>query len=659
MQTNKQRPIDEEINSRLYTWFLEQEAHGQSVTDTLLLAKAVEICKSLGGTPEGTFTGSENWLQDFKKRYKINDIKDQVAPDLSVRIVPGMSTNAATRAIVPAKLAKINGILISVPRTPVVAATRAATSTNATMVLPTGANASPINANATQYLKLCINPPMLMNPQARIKTPIFVNPPRYVNMSTYTGSFTFTNPVAAGSNVELNAAVSSGAMNASVPKFVGAPAANATVNVLSCSQAKANAMLNVPSCSQTKANAVVTKPSRLQAKANAAVDATPVVAVPRELRNVATKSSRCSNEQLFLKDFARRLAEEKISSRNIYYLKDTVLAWKLIPEKLLEPGMKDRHIELKFEKERVTIGLCVSACGSHKLAPLFIYKRERPKALKHCKDRLPVVFATQPQAQMDHVVFMEWYNKHFKPTVKILQFPDKGGKVLLLLDYHQKHRLQLVKEQDNDNFEIVFLPECVASLMQSIEEKVVERVKKIYRLKMLRQMLNFPEGTRRFCHDFDLKDCIDLFSAAWTEITAANIQNAWSGILKKNRKSVLIKEESMGDPLELTLQDIVGLNPGEEQSEETINEFLLQCQETERRFVTDEMEEDGDEDVEEEDNSESESEGVILNEENIKWAFETLLEWSKHHPQYIQLQVEYLKNYYEKSILGKQMGTTS
>nr|XP_033321306.1 uncharacterized protein LOC117217646 [Megalopta genalis] len=688
MPTMIRGSINEEINSQLYTWFLEEKANDREVTDTQLLAKALEICQSLGEST--TFSGS--WLQDFKTRHDI-EMEDDEATDLS--------------------FTKISGILISMPPT----------SKNA------NAGTADWNENATPYLRLCISPPLFIDPHKYLKTS--ENVPVYVNHATFAGSYMFLNPAIADGSSGLNAAVSSAEMNtpscsktnANETEYIPSCSktnANETEHIPSCSKTNANETEHIPSCSKTNANETEDTPSCSETNANEAentpscsgtnanetentpscswtnanatvdmsscsgtkahatmnvpscskTDANTTVNMPSCSRTNANRTENmasCSNTkanametmppdleaQLFLRNFTRRLSQEKIPSKNIYYLKDTGLAWKVIPKNLLAPSLEERHMISKFEKECVTIGLCVNLFGNHKLAPLFIHKRGRSNALKHCRDQLPVIFASQPRAQMDHAVFTEWYNKHFKPTVRILQFPDKGGKVLLLLDSHQKHRLQLAKERSNDNFEIIFLPKSAASLMMAIEEKVVERVKMIYRLKMLHQMLIFPKGARRFYHDFDLIDCIDLLSAAWMEITMASIQNTWCSVVRNTWRSSLIEAEPEEDPLESTLQDIVGLIAREGQPEETVNEFLLRCQEMERHFLKDETEENGDED-EEKSNGEGEGEDEVLSHDDIKMAFETLVAWSKQQPQYIQLLVEYLKNYYERSINGNK-----
>ncbi|XP_076651082.1 uncharacterized protein LOC143358083 [Halictus rubicundus] len=536
------------------------------------------------------------------------------------------------------------------------ASMNAMTRTPAPMNAMAGAS-SVINA---PYMDMYVNPSVYMNPQTYMNT--FMNAPNYANTSTFAGPVTFTEALAASANPGLNAGAS--ATNASVSGYAGPPAVNAAMKVAAPSYMDTtdiNPTMNI------SGPPYVNTPPYMNAgpTANAAASvgaATPAKTTAGTQLQGGQNMETETEEQLFLKSFAKKLETEKISHKNIYYAKDTGLAWKAFPKKLLERCMKGENRVSLFEKERITVLLCVNAAGTNKLAPLFIHKLEKPKALKHCKDELSVIFMSQSQAQLDHDVFVEWYKKRFKPSVKIFQFPEKEGKVLLLLDNHQKDSLQLAGElEKNDNFEIVLLPPGVASLAQPIEQKVVENTKKFYRFKMLRRVLNFPGGARKFYYDFDLKDCIDLFSAAWAEVTTSTIQNAWSGIVKRSPGTCLIKEEVEDDPLEPSLRDIIGLITGEEEPEETVNEFLLRCEDTERHFLTDHMEDDEEEEEEEEDEDEDEDieesghDAEVLSNENVKKAFETLLTWAKQHPQYIQLQVEYLKSYFENTIKDKRV----
>lgn len=65
---NRRRSSNEELENRLYFWFLQQRAMENPITNSLLLKKAREICNEFGGT---SHAGSRGWLWNFKHRYAI------------------------------------------------------------------------------------------------------------------------------------------------------------------------------------------------------------------------------------------------------------------------------------------------------------------------------------------------------------------------------------------------------------------------------------------------------------------------------------------------------------------------------------------------------------------------------------------------------------
>ncbi|XP_076228465.1 major facilitator superfamily transporter 18 isoform X1 [Nomia melanderi] len=68
------KPVNEEVDNRLYVWYLEQLALGETLTDSLMLEKAVDIHTEYGGP--STFKASRGWLWRFKIRHDINTKRD-------------------------------------------------------------------------------------------------------------------------------------------------------------------------------------------------------------------------------------------------------------------------------------------------------------------------------------------------------------------------------------------------------------------------------------------------------------------------------------------------------------------------------------------------------------------------------------------------------
>ncbi|XP_015431457.1 PREDICTED: jerky protein homolog-like [Dufourea novaeangliae] len=63
------RPVNEELDNRLYTWFVERKTLSEPITDLLMVEKAAELNREIGG-PSG-FKASRGWLWRFKNRHGI------------------------------------------------------------------------------------------------------------------------------------------------------------------------------------------------------------------------------------------------------------------------------------------------------------------------------------------------------------------------------------------------------------------------------------------------------------------------------------------------------------------------------------------------------------------------------------------------------------
>nr|XP_012151889.1 PREDICTED: tigger transposable element-derived protein 7-like [Megachile rotundata] len=73
-------------------------------------------------------------------------------------------------------------------------------------------------------------------------------------------------------------------------------------------------------------------------------------------------------------------------------------------------------------------------------------------------DNLPVIYKFQKNAWMTRELFADWYDNHFKPSVRNFQL-ENGilGKTILLLDNCSGHKMPENYSED-ENFVIMYLP---------------------------------------------------------------------------------------------------------------------------------------------------------------------------------------------------------
>lgn len=85
------------------------------------------------------------------------------------------------------------------------------------------------------------------------------------------------------------------------------------------------------------------------------------------------------------------------------------------------------------------------------------------------------VIVTKP---MTASLFLEWYKDDFIPNVKAFkQRENKTGKVLLLMDKAPSHPKVDVLNGVDKNFQDMFLPTNVTALIQSMDQRVINKMK--------------------------------------------------------------------------------------------------------------------------------------------------------------------------------------
>lgn len=191
----------------------------------------------------------------------------------------------------------------------------------------------------------------------------------------------------------------------------------------------------------------------------------------------------------FIREFLQILLQEDINEEDVYNMDETSLLWKALPWKTLVH--EEKYLIIKGENRKtdiVTVAFCANASGTHKLPLLFVNKFANPRALKHCKDTLPVVYKSHCNACVNEDIFREWYTNHFKQSVKERQLQEqRKGKVILLVDNFKAHKLEK-KELDDGHFRLIFLPPNMSSLIQPMDQGVITQCKKIFRLELLHRV---------------------------------------------------------------------------------------------------------------------------------------------------------------------------
>ncbi|CAK9813740.1 Tigger transposable element-derived protein 2 [Anthophora plagiata] len=232
----------------------------------------------------------------------------------------------------------------------------------------------------------------------------------------------------------------------------------------------------------------------------------------------------------FVQKFQHFIEDNDINIENVYNMDESGLFSKAFLTKTLA---SEKNVSgCKIRKDRITIGLCSNITGNNKMMPLVIYKYRNPRGLKHLLHRLPVIFKSQRNAWIDRELFINWYQNYFKPSVRTYQL-RKGlcGKVVLSLDNCTSHQVP-EDIQDQDNFQIMYLPPNTTSFIQPMDQGIIEKTKRLFKKQMLRTILTHEGGINEFYKHYTIKDCIDMVVQVWAEITPENITNGWNNLIE-------------------------------------------------------------------------------------------------------------------------------
>lgn len=273
--------------------------------------------------------------------------------------------------------------------------------------------------------------------------------------------------------------------------------------------------------------------------------------------------------------FKKLVDEEGYSLDQIYNCDETGLNFRMLPNKSLVHRKETRAPGFKKSKERITVLPCSNATGNHKLRLLIIGKSKKPRAFKNLAlQGLPASYSNQKSAWMDKNIFKTWFFDEFVPEVtKFLNERELPQKALLLIDNAPSHPDEEVL--CSGDIKAIFLPPNVTSLIQPMDQGVIEALKKSYRRKMLTYMLgeeSQEQQLEELLKKINIKDAIYWLADAWSEIKIETLKNSWKKIISSEQTDVTVYEDR---PTDNELTTLVQKIPGcENSTEQEIQEWL-------------------------------------------------------------------------------------
>ena len=229
---------------------------------------------------------------------------------------------------------------------------------------------------------------------------------------------------------------------------------------------------------------------------------------------------------------------ERLTLDQVFNCDETGLYWRLLPGKTLADGNEKEAKNFKSSKDRVTLMATANASGDFRLPLVFIHKSAKPRCFANVTvSALPCHYYHQTSAWMNSAIFSDWFGKHFVPAVKdYLQGKSLPLRAILLMDNAPSHPSadSLVHETDDGCIRALFMPPNVTSLIQPMDQGVLENLKRRYKRDLLRKLLLDAEefgSYTAFAKSLTVKDAVYMCAKAWREIREESLARAWLKLL--------------------------------------------------------------------------------------------------------------------------------
>ncbi|XP_023310790.1 jerky protein homolog-like [Anoplophora glabripennis] len=165
-------------------------------------------------------------------------------------------------------------------------------------------------------------------------------------------------------------------------------------------------------------------------------------------------------------------------------------------------------------------------------------------------------------------------------------------KAVLILDNAPTHPQDLTCH--TADIKIIYLPPNVTSLIQPMDQGVIESLKKPYRRKLVSEILQYSEsedkGLLEIIKKINIKDVIYMLAMAFQEMPSATFVKSWRKLWPDIEKLVANANPSGGEEVEneSILQDLQKLSGNDTMQPEDVENWIKNCDENlENEFLND------------------------------------------------------------------------
>ena len=128
---------------------------------------------------------------------------------------------------------------------------------------------------------------------------------------------------------------------------------------------------------------------------------------------------------------------------------------------------------------------------------------------------------------------MDWFQNHFVPMAneKLIELSVEP-KVLLIMDNRSAHPSEEELNTDDGSAKSHFLPPNVTSLIQPMDQGVLECLKRIYRKSLLRDLIaQGGDNMITYLNGLHMLDAVERISTTWNQISPETIRKSWNKLI--------------------------------------------------------------------------------------------------------------------------------
>ena len=132
------------------------------------------------------------------------------------------------------------------------------------------------------------------------------------------------------------------------------------------------------------------------------------------------------------------------------------------------------------------------------------------------------------------VIFSEivFFNCFVPETKQRLRELGQEERAILFLDNCSAHPSEDEFISVDGKITAKFLPQNVTTLLQPMDQGVLESIKRVYRKSILRDLVSQSTFTIQDCFNrIDMIKIVDTVASAWDRITSSTISNSWKKLI--------------------------------------------------------------------------------------------------------------------------------